>query len=55
MTATTEITTASWMSRMVVPFIALVVAGGVGLAFALQYVSREPTAETKAATAAPAI
>ena len=54
MTATTEITTASWMSRMVVPFIALVVAGGVGLAFALQYVSREPTAETKAATAAPA-
>jgi nucleoid-associated protein YgaU len=39
---------------MVVPFIALVVAGGVGLAFALQYVSREPTAETKAATAAPA-
>ena len=54
MTATTEITTASWMSRMVVPFIALVVAGGVGLAFALQYVSRESTAETKAATAAPA-
>jgi len=54
MTATTEITTASWMSRMAVPFIALVVAGGVGLAFALQYVSREPTAETKAATAAPA-
>ena len=54
MTATTEITTASWMSRMVVPFIALVVAGGGGLAFALQYVSREPTAETKAATAAPA-
>jgi nucleoid-associated protein YgaU len=54
MTATTEITTASWMSRMVVPFIALIAAGGVALALALQHVGGERPVETKAATAAPA-
>ena len=54
MTATTNITTASWMSRMVVPSMALAAAGGVALVFAIQYIHREPRVETRAATAAPA-
>jgi nucleoid-associated protein YgaU len=54
MTATTNITTATWTSRMVVPFIALAAAGGVALVFAIQYIRHEPPVETRAATAAPA-
>jgi len=54
MTATTNITTATWMSRMVVPFIALAAASGVALVFAMQYIRHEPPVETRAATAAPA-
>jgi nucleoid-associated protein YgaU len=54
MTATTNITTASWMSRMVVPSVALAAAGGVALVFAIQYIHREPRVETRTATAAPA-
>jgi nucleoid-associated protein YgaU len=53
MTATTNMTTATWMSRMVVPSIALAAASGVALVFAIQYVRREPPVETRAATAAP--
>ena len=47
--------TATSMSRMVVPFMALVAACGVALVFAIQHVRREPAVDTKAATAAPAV
>jgi nucleoid-associated protein YgaU len=43
------------MSRMVVPFMALVAACGIAAVFAVQYVRREPPADTRAATAAPAV
>jgi nucleoid-associated protein YgaU len=39
-------------SRMVVPFMAFVVACGLALAFAIQHVRREPPVDAKAATAA---
>ncbi|TMJ56936.1 MAG: LysM peptidoglycan-binding domain-containing protein [Alphaproteobacteria bacterium] len=42
------------MSRMVVPFLALVAASGMALAFAIQHVGREPPADTRAATGVPA-
>jgi nucleoid-associated protein YgaU len=47
--------TATSMSRMVVPFMALVAACGVALVFAIQHVRRERPVDTKAATAAPAV
>src|SRR5882757_3444526 len=47
--------TATSTSRMIVPFMAFVVACGLALAFAIQHVRREPPVDTKAATAAPAI
>ena len=47
--------TVASMSRMVVPFLALVAVCGVALAFAIQHVRREPPVDTKAATAAPAV
>lgn len=47
--------TVASMSRMVVPFMALVAACGVALVFAIQHVRREPPVDTKAATAAPAV
>jgi nucleoid-associated protein YgaU len=47
--------TATSMSRMVVPFMALVAVSGVALVFAIQYVRREPPVDTRAATAAPAV
>src|SRR5882757_6924849 len=47
--------TATSTSRMIVPFMAFVVACGLALAFAIQHVRREPTVDAKAATAAPAI
>jgi len=43
------------MSRMVIPFVALVAACGVAVAFAVQHVRREPPPDTRAATAAPAV
>lgn len=43
------------MSRMVVPFMALVAAGGIAAVLAVQYVRREPPADARAATAAPAV
>ena len=42
------------MSRMVVPFLALVAASGMALVFAIQHVGREPPADTRAATGVPA-
>jgi nucleoid-associated protein YgaU len=50
-----DIMTATSMSRMVVPFTALVAVCGVALVFAIQHVRREPPADTKAATAVPAV
>jgi len=47
--------TATSMSRMVVPFMALVAVSGVALVFAVQHVRREPPVDTRAATAAPAV
>jgi len=47
--------TATSMSRMVVPFMAFVVACGLALVFAIQHARREPPVDTKAATAAPAV
>jgi nucleoid-associated protein YgaU len=43
------------MSRMVVPFLALVAASGMALVFAIQHVGREPPADTRAATGVPAV
>jgi hypothetical protein len=51
----TKIMAAISTSRMVVPVVALVAAGGLALAFAMQHDWREPPVETRAATAAPAI
>ena len=48
-----SIMTAISISRVVVPLVAVVAAGGVVLA--VQYVRREPPVETKVATAAPLI
>jgi hypothetical protein len=47
-----SVMTAISISRVVVPLLAVVAAGGV--VFAVQYVRREPPAEAKIATAAPA-
>src|SRR3981081_328197 len=47
--------TVASMSRMVVPFMALVAACGVALVFAIQHVRREPPVDTTAATPAPAV
>jgi len=47
--------TATSLSRIVVPSIALVAACGVALAFAIQHVRRGPAMDTRAATAAPTI
>ena len=47
--------TATSMSRMVVPFVALAAACGMALVLAIQHVRREPPVDTKAATAAPAV
>src|SRR5436190_4061164 len=47
--------TAISTSRLVVPFMAFVAACGLALVFAIQHVRREPPADTKTATAAPAI
>lgn len=40
------------MSRKIVPFTALVAAGGIALVFSIQHIRREPPADVKAATAA---
>ena len=45
--------TAISISRIVLPLVAVVAAGGV--VFAIQYVRREPPADTRAAMTAPAI
>src|SRR5882757_1929059 len=47
--------TATSTSRMIVPFMAFVVACGLALAFAIQHVRREPPVEAKAVVALPAI
>jgi nucleoid-associated protein YgaU len=46
--------TAPSISRMAVPYVAFAAACAVGVVFAVQYVRREPPADTKVATAAPA-
>ena len=46
--------TATSMSRMAVPYVALAAACGVALVFAIQYFRREPPVDAKAASAAPA-
>lgn len=51
----TKIMAAISTSRTVVPFMAIVAACGLVLAFAIQHARREPPVDTKAATAAPAI
>ena len=50
-----DIMTATSMSRMVVPFLALVAACSVALVFAIQHVRREPPVDSKAATGVPAV
>jgi LysM domain len=50
-----NIMTATWMSRTVVPSVALIAAVGVALVFAIQHARREPAVDTRAATSAPAI
>ena len=47
--------TAISANRLIIPLLALVVACGAALAFAIQHVSREPTADTGTATIAPVI
>jgi len=47
--------TATSISRIVVPFVALVAACGAALVFGITHVRREPPVETRAATAAPAV
>jgi nucleoid-associated protein YgaU len=47
--------TVTSIGRIVVPSLALVAAGGAALAFGITHLWREPPAETRAATAAPAI
>lgn len=47
--------TATSMSRMIVPLIALVAVVGVALVFALQHARREAPVDSKTATAAPAV
>ena len=49
-----NIMTATSMSRMAVPYVALAAACGVALVFAIQYSRREPPVDAKAASAAPA-
>jgi hypothetical protein len=44
--------TATSMSRMVVPFMAIA-ACGIAIVFAIQHVRREPPIDTKATTPAP--
>lgn len=43
------------MSRVVVPIVALVVAGGIAIAFTIQHIRSEQAVDTKTATAAPAV
>jgi hypothetical protein len=45
---------ATSISRIVIPFLALVAACGAALVFAITHVQREPPLETRTATAAPA-
>jgi hypothetical protein len=47
--------TATSIARVVVPSVALVAAGGVALVFGITHVRREPTAEARAVTVAPAL
>jgi len=47
--------TATSMSRIVVPSLALVAACGAALVFGITYIRREPPVETSAATAAPTV
>ena len=47
--------TAPSISRMAVPYVAFAAACAVGVVFAVQYARREPAADTKVATAAPAV
>ena len=47
--------TAPSISRMAVPYVAFAAACAVGIVFAVQYARREPAADTKVATAAPAV
>ena len=47
--------TATSMSRLAVPYVAFAAVCAVGLVLAVQYVRHEPPADTKAATAAPAV
>jgi nucleoid-associated protein YgaU len=47
--------TATSIGRVVVQFLALVAAGGAALVFGITHVQREPSVETRAATAAPPV
>jgi nucleoid-associated protein YgaU len=47
--------TAASIARTVVPFLALVAACGAALVFGITHVQREPSVETRAATAVPAV
>ena len=47
--------TAASIARTVVPFLALVAACGAALVFGIRHVQREPSVETRAATAVPAV
>jgi len=47
--------TATSIARIVVPSLALVAACGAALVFGIAHVGREPSVETRAATAAPAV
>ena len=47
--------TATSIGRIVVPFLALVAACGAALVFGITHVRREPSVETRAATAVPAV